>query len=214
MHQYFSYSSDVRLKSSLAPVGVGVVLKCPLLARDALTYIDLFDGHMIREIAAFLEPWKHLYADSTAVSTTVTAAHILSLLTGGGLAIAADRTTLRTLRSPGPARQWFLAELRNVHRPVLIGILGLTLTGLLLVAADFETFVKSWVFWVKMGLVLGLLANGALIYRAESRLNQAADRNEDLPVKFCFQLRLTARLSIALWLLITVMGTVLVSAAS
>jgi hypothetical protein len=169
---------------------------------------------MIREIAALLEPWKHLYSDSTVVATAVTSAHILSLVVGGGLAIAADRTTLRTLSCPGPARPWLLEELRDVHRPVLIGLVALTLTGLLLVAADFETFMKSVVFWVKMGFLLVLLINGALIYRAESSLANAAARNEEPPEKFCSRLRLSARLSIALWLIITVGGSVLVAAAA
>ncbi len=168
---------------------------------------------MIREIAHLLAPWKHLYSDSTVVSTTVTGAHIVALVTGGGIAIAADRTTLRALNRQGPTRQWLLEELHAVHRPVLIGLTLLFLTGVLLVAADFETFVVSVVFWVKIGLLTALLANGVVLYSAETRLREAAVANVEAPPALYRKLRRSARLSIALWLLITVGGAMLTSAA-
>src|SRR5689334_18722953 len=63
---------------------------------------------VIQEIAQLLRPWKDLYDDSVVLSTSVTTAHVLSLVVGGGFAIAADRTTLRTLSCPGHARPWLL----------------------------------------------------------------------------------------------------------
>ena len=168
---------------------------------------------MIRQIAQMLEPWKNLYGNSAVVSTTVVSAHILALVVGGGLAIAADRTTLRTLSCPGPARPWLLEELHDVHRPVLIGIVALVATGILMVAADFETFMLSIVFWVKMGLLAVLLVNGAFLYRAESSLAGAARTGVEPDDKFCTRLRLSARLSISLWLVITVGGAILTAAA-
>ena len=169
---------------------------------------------MIREIMQLFEPWKTLYANSSVVSSIVTSAHIVSLVIGGGLAIAADRTTLRALKGPASARPLLLEELHAVHRPVLIGLGVLFVTGALLMAADFKTFVESPVFWVKMGLLLALLVNGALLYQAEQRLNRATVANIDPPQQLYVRLRRSSHLSIGLWLAITVGGAILTSTGS
>src|SRR5215218_8388271 len=102
-------------------------------------------------------PWESLFGDSVFVATAVTAMHVLALLIGGGLAIAADRTTLRVLRHPVEDRAAQLAELHATHRPVLIALVLLFVSGVLLAAADLQTFLGSPVFWVKLGLVALLL---------------------------------------------------------
>lgn len=65
---------------------------------------------------------------------------------GGGIAVAADRTTLRlSAEQPGErARQ--LAKLADVHRPVLIGIALLFVSGIALALSDLENFLTSRVF--------------------------------------------------------------------
>ena len=107
-----------------------------------------------------------------------------------------------------------LEELHAVHRPVLIGLGVLFVTGALLMAADFKTFVESPVFWVKMGLLLALLVNGALLYQAEQRLNRATVANIDPPQQLYVRLRRSSHLSIGLWLAITVGGAILTSTGS
>jgi hypothetical protein len=168
---------------------------------------------MVRELAHLLEPWKTLYADSKAVSTAVTGSHILALLVGGGLAIAADRSTLRALRRTEAERTYQVGELRAVHRPVLIALAVLFVTGVLLAASDVETYATSKVFLVKMGLVALLLVNGSVLYRTEKRLTGALDAGAAPPDVLWPRLRWTARASLALWLLTAAGGAVLAGIA-
>ncbi len=128
----------------------------------------------VHEIANFFSPWNSLYSDSKVVSTAVTSLHILALLFGGGLALAADRSTLRALRRPEGERHGALRELNDVHRPVLIALSLLFASGLAMAAADVQTYATSPYFWVKMGLVGLLLANGYYLTRVERRLATVA----------------------------------------
>ena len=165
---------------------------------------------IVESLAAVFSPWQSLYSDSLALSTTVTTVHIVSLLLSGGLAIAADRATLRALRRPVEERALPLAELGSVHRPVVITLTVLMVSGLLLFAADVETFAVSWLFWVKMGLIVLLLANGAALYRTERRLGaDLEDEDPDVPARLWSRLGRSARASLGLWLLVAVLGTVL-----
>lgn len=101
--------------------------------------------------------------------------------------------------------------MRSIHRPVLISLVLLFLSGVLLFAADVETFATSWIFWTKMGLIALLLANGAVLERTESRLRT---RSEDgAQARRWRRLRWASVLSITLWLLTAVAGEVLVNAA-
>ncbi len=130
----------------------------------------------VHELARVVSPWNSLYSDSKVVSTAVTSVHILALLFGGGLALAADRTTLRALRRPESERIAQLRELRSVHRPVLIALGLLFVSGIAMALADVKTYATSGYFWVKMGLVALLMANGLYLLLAEKRLNAAVDR--------------------------------------
>lgn len=114
-----------------------------------------------------VEPWAAAYGDSTALQTGVVFLHLAGLLIGGGGAVAEDLLTLRG-RSGGPEwRHRRLEQLRTAHRIVLAGLTVTAVTGVLMLAADLEALATSPVFWVKMGLVGLLLANGALMMRAE-----------------------------------------------
>ena len=79
-----------------------------------------------------------------------------------------------------------------VHRPVTLGLLVVIISGLLLAAADVEVYATSYVFWIKMGLIGALLVNGSVLFRRPTRT--------------------TARISMTLWLTITVAGVVLTNA--
>jgi hypothetical protein len=168
---------------------------------------------IIQELARVFGPWNSLYSNSSIVSTAVPALHIVTLVVSGGLAIAADRSTLRALREPVEARTRHLRELRAVHRPVLIWLTLLMISGTLLAAADVKTFATSIVFWVKMGIVGLLLLNGALLFRAERRLAQSIERGTAPSESNWKRLGTFARVSLSLWLLITVLGVVLTNAA-
>ena len=161
----------------------------------------------MNSIQQFFSPWQDLYSDSTIISTTVTALHLIGMLIGGGLAIAADRVTLRIAGEQTGERERHLGELNAIHRPVLFALSLLFITGLMMVASDASTFLTSPVLWVKLGLVVLLVINGVVLERAETSLRTASGRGS------WEKLRFSARCSIALWIATLIAGTVLVSAA-
>jgi hypothetical protein len=160
-------------------------------------------------LARLAEPWAHLYADSKTVATIVTFGHVASLLMAGGLAVATDRATLRALRLAAAERGRHLEELAGVHRLVVGGLSLSVITGVLLFASDVETFVGSWIFWLKMALICVLLANGFIMTRAEGALR--ADAGENAPS--WTRLRRSALVSVGLWYAITLAGVALVNVA-
>ena len=176
----------------------------------------------IKALEDVLSPWASAYSDSNVLSTTVTALHLAGMLVGGGLAIAADRATLRISQEKPGERERHLGELKAVHRPVLIALAVLFVTGVGMVASDINTFLTSPVLWVKIGLVALLVINGVVLERTEASLrrNGSHSREDDLPANSAAgpsdrwgRLRLAAIASIALWLATLVAGTVLNSAA-
>jgi hypothetical protein len=150
-----------------------------------------------------LELWASYYSDHAVLRTAIDFLHVGGLLVGGGCAVAADRMTLRATRRPSSDRRVALDTVRDIHRIVLVGLVAVMASGLLLFAADVDTFLHSTVFWLKMGLVALLLLNGSLLVRAE-RLIQGED-----DARGWGRLRLTSGVSLALWLLITLAGAAL-----
>ena len=172
-------------------------------------------AHFITPLIQLFAPWQALYSNSKLVAETVTASHLLALLFGGGLAIAADRATLRAIAQPTDERLRVLQNIRATHRPVLIALIVLFASGFALAAADIETFVGSPVFWIKLALVALLLLNGLLLERTEARLRFAPvvqQPRSPKQTRLWRRLRFTAVMSIALWSATLVAGTVLVNA--
>ena len=167
---------------------------------------------IIPQLVQALEPWKSLFSVSKAVASIVTGVHLVGLLFGGGLAVAADRTTLRALRRPPAERAAALGELHAVHRPVLVALTALFVSGAALAAADLESFLASPVFYFKLGLVTLLLANGLVLERTERALRRAAP-GAGAETRLWYRLRATAWLSLMLWASTVAAGTVLVNAA-
>jgi hypothetical protein len=95
-----------------------------------------------------------------------------------------------------------------VHRPVLLGLTIVMASGLLMLAADLQTFLTSPVFWVKMALVAALLANGLGLTRAGQRLEREPDSESGW-----LRLRRWSLSSLALWFAVTLVGTFLTNAA-
>ena len=160
-------------------------------------------------LTRLVEPWAHFYSDSKAASTVVTFLHIAPIVVGGGIAIALDRASLRLDLGDGPARERHLRELGSVHPIVLWSLVILLVSGLAMLAADLDTFLGSWVFWLKMALIVALLANGARMTRLERTLAGTADASADQ----WRQLRGSAITSLVLWLTITLAGVILTSVA-
>jgi hypothetical protein len=169
----------------------------------------------VHALAKVFEPWQSLYSNSKVLSGAVTFLHIAATMFAGGFAIAADRMTFRALRTPAAgagssSRASLLAELHDVHRPVLIGLAVLFVSGLLQATSDIETFGTSVVFWVKMALVALLLANGAVLQRTETALRmQTASVAEESAL--WTRMRTVAIASVVLWTAIVLAGTVLMS---
>jgi uncharacterized protein DUF6644 len=156
-----------------------------------------------------LKPWNEYYSHSKAAETVVQYLHIGGLVLAGGLAMSADRGTLRALRIAAADRTHYTRELGAVHRWVLTGLTIVVASGVALLASDIETFFGSWVFWTKMGLVALLLLNGLQMTRVEAALRRdASDASPHWP-----QLRRTAITSLVLWFVITAFGVTLVNLA-
>jgi hypothetical protein len=163
--------------------------------------------HLLKSIEDLFAPWQSAYSDSTVISTTVTALHLIGMLVGGGLAIAADRATLRIVDEQPGERERHLGELNAIHRPVLLALALLFLTGVLMVTSDIATFLGSPVLWIKLGLVALLVFNGVVLERTETSLRRGDDKAS------WGKLRVAAMCSIGLWIATLVAGTILVSAA-
>ena len=116
---------------------------------------------LLKTLEHFLAPWQSAYSDSKVISTLVVGAHVLAMFIGGGFAIAADRKTLQALRADAGERTRQLFELHQIHRPVLISMAVMLVTGFMLAAADVKTFATAPMFWIKIALVVSLMVNGA-----------------------------------------------------
>ena len=168
--------------------------------------------NVVQSLAHLFAPWQSLYGDSKTVAAVVNAVHLTGLLFGGGLAVAADRTTLRALKGERTDRMRALAELGAVHRPVLLALGVLFVSGVALAGADVETFAASPIFWLKLGVVAHLLLNGAVLARTEHELRRLPP-GEPSRGRLWRRLRVATYLSVGLWTGTVVIGTVLVNVA-
>ena len=150
---------------------------------------------------AWLSSWASIYANSASVRTALGFAHVGGLVASAGPALMMDRAILRAVRAGSSARGAHLAELEATHPLVLSGLLVVLVSGLLLMAADIETFLQSVTFWIKMGLVTLLILNGWRLRRLgrETGSVHAALR----------PLGRAAIASIVLWTLTTLAGAAL-----
>ncbi len=157
-------------------------------------------------------PWQRFYADSKTAETSVTFLHLAAMMFGGGFAIAADRRTLRA-RPRLDGFQDALAELHGVHRPVLIALGVLFVSGLALATADLETFLASPIFLLKLGIVAMLLLNGGFLVQTEQALRRLSPAGPTPTVQRLWRrLRAVSWASLALWTASVLVGTMLVNA--
>jgi uncharacterized membrane protein len=150
------------------------------------------------------EPWNKLFSHSKIVSAAVLFFHLVPLLIAGGTAIVADRATLRATRGTAADRARQLAELAGTHRFIISGLTLSLVSGILLFLSDVEAFLPSPFFWVKLTLIVLLLANGFLMTRTERLLSNAAE-----DVKLWARMRTISILSVVLWLATTLAGVTL-----
>jgi len=150
----------------------------------------------------FFTSWASLYANHAIVKTLVAFFHVGALIAGGGLAVASDRSVLIGAADDEFARRSLLESLEGTHRMVIGSLVLIGISGFLLFASDYETFLYSRFFWIKMALVAALAVNGALLMRAERRAIGGDERAWRT-------LKTTAVASITLWFLTTLGGVAL-----
>lgn len=165
----------------------------------------------LQAIEQVFAPWKQIYSDSVALSTAVTAIHLLAMLFGGGLAISADRTTLLLRGENVEQRRQHLVDLNAVHRPVLIALTVSFISGVAMLTSDIATFVASPALWVKLSLVALLLVNGVLLQSTETALRRSTDG--EVATSLWGRLRFNAISSLVLWSATLVAGITLVNVA-
>jgi hypothetical protein len=153
-------------------------------------------------LSHLIESWVSLYANHATLRTGVEFVHIGGLLAGGGCAITADLATIVAVRERSASRTTQLHLLKQTHAIVVFGLVALAVSGLLLFGADVQTFLYSRVFWLKMGLMVLLLINGALLLGGERRVQRGEPHAWT-------RLHYTAVVSLVLWLLTTLAGAAL-----
>jgi hypothetical protein len=158
-------------------------------------------------LVQLVEPWSQLYGDSKLLQTLVVFAHIAALVFAGGLAVTLDRATLRVAREDAGARTRQLDELGRAHRMVIAGLVLSVISGVLLFAADLETYYGSPIFWTKLALIALLLTNGFMMTKAEGRIRSAPGAEAGWK-----RLRVTAVASLFLWFATAFVGVALVNA--
>jgi hypothetical protein len=159
---------------------------------------------IVETLVELAKPFAHLYNNSKPLSIGTTYVHHAAVLGAGGLAIAADRASLRLRAGDAATVARHIAEQATLHRLVIGGLALSVLSGVMMFASDVETFALSLLYWSKMGGFVLLLGNGLLLQRAEKRL--AADPGDG---KALGALRFSAGVSLFLWFAITLLGTIL-----
>jgi uncharacterized membrane protein len=143
--------------------------------------------------------WAALYSGSAILRTLVAFVHVAGIVGGGGAAVVADRATLRATRRGTLAGRQQIDAIHATHRIVLSGLTAVIVSGLLLFAADVDTYAPSRLFWIKMGMVAALMINGTVLVGTGRGTRPADERTRRT-------LRWTAGISLALWFLITLAG--------
>ena len=159
-------------------------------------------------LARLAEPWNTLYGDSKLVASTVLFMHLVPLLLAGGAALTADRGTIRAARGSVEDRARHRVELGRTHVFVLGGLALSFVSGVLLFLSDVDEFLESPYFWIKLGLIGLLLANGFVMTRTERALGSRTDDGA-----LWGRLRTIAIVSLVLWLATTLAGVVLTTFA-
>jgi Ca2+/Na+ antiporter len=166
---------------------------------------------LLQTLEHILAPWQSVYSDSKVISTCVVGAHVLAMFIGGGFAIAADRHTLQAIRADAAERTRQLFELHEIHRPVLISMAVMLITGVMLAAADVKTFATAPMFWIKIALVVSLIVNGGVLTKAEESLRNGGMGPDVLNRKW-ERLRSVSWMSLVLWSATLIAGVILQNA--
>ena len=152
--------------------------------------------------------WSAYYSDHQMVSLLIRYLHLAALMIGGGTALAIDRVVLGTARTrTDDRRRAAFTAMKGSHRVVVPALTIVTASGIMMAAADWDTFVASRLFWVKM-ISFGLLVvNGMALVAAERAYAKDTD------VRMWRRVVIASGTSCALWLFILWIGEWLTTAA-
>src|SRR5438105_4895498 len=85
--------------------------------------------------------WGSYYSNHAVLRTLVAFAHIGGLVVAGGAAMVADRSILAAVKRAEPIdRTPLLTSVRNTHAVVFAGLVAVMASGVLLFAADVDTY--------------------------------------------------------------------------
>ena len=157
---------------------------------------------MVMMLGSLLDTWTSFYSNHATLKTAIEFAHIGGLMLGGGCAITADLATIQAAREGSIGRTSQFHVLKRTHTIVVVGLAALSVSGLLLFAADADTFLHSRIFWLKMVLFAALLANGLAMLTGERRVRRGE-------LRAWRHLHAVAISSLALWFLTTLAGAAL-----
>ena len=149
-------------------------------------------------------PWGDFVKHSKITKVTVLFFHIAPIVVGGGIAIGLDRLSLRLSKGDSLDRGRHLDELARTHNLVIYSLSMSIISGLALVASEIDNFPTSWIFWVKMALIVILLVNGLRMKSIETSMARNGPSEADWA-----RLHTVAISSITLWLTITFLGVAL-----
>jgi hypothetical protein len=152
--------------------------------------------------------WSAYYSDHQMVSLMIRYLHLAALMIGGGTALAIDRAVLGTARTrTDDRRRAAFAAMKGSHR-IVVPALGLVAaSGILMAAADWDTFASSRLFWMKMTSFGLLVVNGAALVLAERAYAK------DAGILMWRRVVLASGASCLLWLVILLIGEWLTVAA-
>jgi uncharacterized membrane protein len=152
--------------------------------------------------------WSAYYSDHQMVSLLIRYLHLAALMVGGGTALAIDRVVLHTARTrTEDRRRAAFTAMKGSHRVVVPALAVVTASGILMAAADWDTFVASRLFWIKMISFGFLVINGMALVAAERAYAKRTD------VTMWRRVVLASGASCALWLFILWIGEWLTVAA-
>jgi hypothetical protein len=142
------------------------------------------------------------------VSLLIRYLHLAALMVGGGTALAIDRIVLGTARTrTDDRRRAAFTAMKGSHRVVVPALAIVTASGILMAAADWDTFVASRLFWIKMISFAVLVVNGMALVAAERAYAKKTD------TVMWRRVVLASGASCLLWLLILLIGEWLTIAA-
>lgn len=162
----------------------------------------------LETLVELARPWAKFYSKSQVAQGIVLFSHIAGMLGGGGLAIATDRAIWKARTAASDARRALLSDVDCTHRPVITGLALVVISGMLMAAADIETFSQSPIYWSKMCLFVLLLANGYWLLTIERGIRRAPGTLDAAWAK----LARSSRISFFLWFAVVLGGVLLKNA--